>query len=100
MRRREEKTFCSKRSFKNKKEAKTELERVQKYPSKIQRRELLSVYKCENCNMWHLTSMPKKIALRILKKKKERESLTDITPETIEKRLEYLKNSTKIRWEK
>ena len=89
--------ICQKKGFKTKKIAQEALEEILKYPTKVQKRELKHVYKCDQCGFWHLTSMSKKQFQIIDRNKKDREALSNVPKDIIEKRIEYLKQSYKIK---
>jgi hypothetical protein len=89
--------FCNKVQYKTKRAALDKIKEINDFPTKGQTKEIRIAYKCKNCNKWHLSSMTKAQAKAIYQKKKDRESLKNISKELIEKRIEYLKKVPKIR---
>jgi peptide subunit release factor 1 (eRF1) len=90
-------SYCKKVPYKSKKIALEKIKEIHNYPIKGQSKEIRITYKCEECSMWHLSSMTKAQAKAINKKKEDRENLTNISKDLIEKRMEYLKKVPKIR---
>lgn len=86
---------CNKFGFKSERKATEAMEKINENPRKGQKTLLKNVYKCEVCKSWHLSSMLATTAVSISKSKIAREAIKKPSTNTVEKRIEFLKNAYK-----
>jgi len=91
---------CNKKGFKTQRKAEEAKDKINNDPSRGQVKDIQGTYKCQNCKMWHLTSMDQNLSKAIENAKKVRDNVVNPSENFIKSRIEYLstayRNNTKF----
>lgn len=89
--------YCRKVKFKTERKALNAITRINNNPQKNQKCDLKTAYKCEVCKSWHVSSMEPKYAKRVNDRKEMRDAMENPSLSVIQKRIEYLKTSYRVK---